>query len=97
MDERVDRFLRDRLRKLGREYERTRRAYAEGKTESELQETIANLPVDESGRAKLVCRRYAERRAVEVDEKGRPACFDPDHTDCVGCAEDIRDGVIETW
>ena len=98
MDERFERFVRARLRKLGQEYERTRRAYAEGKGETESSAAAAfELPVDEAGHGKLVCRRYAEKRAVAVDESGRPACFDPEHTDCVGCVEDIQDGVIETW
>ncbi len=48
-------------------------------------------------RPKLVCRRHAERRAVAVDGEGRPACFDPDHPDCQGCVEDIREGMVETW
>jgi hypothetical protein len=98
MDERFEQFVRDRLRQLGEEYERTRRAYAEGKGESDSPpEAVAELPVDEAGRAKLVCRRYAEKRAVALDDDNKPACFDPDHTDCVGCVEDIRDGIIETW
>lgn len=91
-------FVRDRLRELGKQYERTRQAYTEGKTETDgTSEAVASLPVDEAGRAKLVCRRYAEKRAVSLDEEAKPACFDPDHTDCVGCVEDIRDGLIETW
>lgn len=100
MDERFEQFMRQRLRELGKQYERTRHAYAEGKggTDSDSQsEPGSALPVDESGRAKLVCRRYAEKRAVELDSASTPACFDPDHTDCVGCVEDIRDGLIETW
>jgi len=98
MDERFERFVRDRLRTLGRGYERTRRAYTEGKVDGEGGSgSAAKLPVDEAGRAKLVCRRYAEKRAVALDSEEKPACFDPDHTDCVGCVEDIRDGLIETW
>jgi len=94
MDERVERFLRDRLRNAGRQYARARTAFSEGKAGVD---TADDLPTDEEGRAKLVCRRYAEKRAVELDEKGRPACFDADHTDCVGCVEDIEAGRIETW
>ncbi|MFD1642530.1 DUF7091 family protein [Halohasta litorea] len=97
MDEGFEQFVRDRLRKLGKGYERTRRAYTEGKGEADGSPGEGSLPVDEAGRAKLVCRRYAEKRAVELDSEGKPACFDPDHTDCVGCVEDIQDGVIETW
>jgi len=55
------------------------------------------LPVDDEGRARLVCRRYAEKRAVAVDAQGRPPCFDPGHPDCQGCVEDVRDGRVETW
>jgi len=95
MDERFETFMRDRLRELGREYERTRRAYTAGKNEADPSPADA-LPTDEDGRAKLVCRRYAERRAVDIDD-GVPACFDPDHTDCVGCVEDIEAGRIEIW
>lgn len=100
MDERFEQFMRQRLRELGKQYERTRRAYSEGRADTDSAGQSAagsGLPVDESGRAKLVCRRYAEKRAVELDAAATPACFDPDHTDCVGCVEDIRDGVIETW
>lgn len=96
MDERFEEFVRDRLRDLGKQYERTRRAYSEGKGDTEKPADAA-LPLDESGRAKLVCRRYAEKRAIALDEEGRPACFEAGHTDCVGCVEDIRDGTIETW
>lgn len=53
--------------------------------------------MDEAGNAHIVCRRHAERRAVPIDEEGHPPCFDPDHQDCRGCVEDIRDGLIETW
>ena len=95
MDDRFETFMRDRLRELGREYERTRRAYTAGKNEADPSPADA-LPTDEDGRAKLVCRRYAERRAVDIDD-GVPACFDPDHTDCVGCVEDIEAGRIEIW
>lgn len=98
MDEGFEQFVRDRLREFGKEYERTRRAYAEGKREAdESSDAASALPVDEEGRLRLVCRRYAEKRAVAVDEAARPACFDADHVDCVGCVEDIRAGVVETW
>ena len=94
MDERAERVLRERLRNAGRQYARARTAFSEGKAGVD---TSDDLPTDEEGRAKLVCRRYAEKRAVELDGKGRPACFDADHTDCVGCVEDIEAGRIETW
>lgn len=91
----LERLLRSTARSAGRRFERTRRAYRSGKGEGNA-ESFA-LPTDDAGRAKLVCRRHAEKRAVRVDEEGRPACFDADHPDCRGCAEDVRDGVVETW
>ncbi len=97
MDERFDGFVSERLRELGRQYERARRAYADGKETSQRAAVLDKLPVDDADRAKIVCRRHAEKRAVKLDVDGKPACFDPDHTDCVGCLEDIRDGMIETW
>lgn len=95
MDERLERVLREKLRNIGRQYERTRNAYADGKTASEGESS--ELPTDEQGRVKLVCRRHAEKRAVTLDAAQRPACFESDHTDCEGCVEDIRNGRIETW
>lgn len=95
MDERLERFLRDRLRNAGRQYARARTAFSEGK--SGVDDAADGVPTDDVGRAKLVCRRHAEKRAVELDSDGRPACFDGDHTDCVGCVEDIHAGRIETW
>jgi hypothetical protein len=86
----LERILRSKLRAAGRTYARTRRSFQEGRNEG-------SIPEDERGRAKIVCRRYAERRAVELDAEKRPACFDPDHPDCQGCVEDIRKGRIETW
>lgn len=65
--------------------------------EPEPRPDLSYLPRNEDGDARVVCRRYAEKRAVGVDEAGRPACFDPDHPDCKGCVEDVRDGVVETW
>jgi hypothetical protein len=58
---------------------------------------VSELPADDEGRARIVCRRHAERRAVSLDDAARPECFDPDHQDCRGCVEDVRDGVVETW
>ncbi len=109
MDERLERFVRDRLRRAGRQYERTRQAYASGKndpanpgdepdSDGDNEDSPAvNVPIDESGRAKLVCRRYAEKRAVDLDGENRPICFEADHPDCVGCVEDLHDDRIETW
>lgn len=126
MDDRLPAFLREQLRRAGRHYERTRRAYSEGREEPPADEDApvdrpagesdpadrrdsesdpavdvpidrVDVPTDETGRARLVCRRYAERRAVDLDEEGRPACFRAEHPDCVGCFEDVRAGCIETW
>lgn len=89
---RLERLLRTKLNAAGRRYEETKRAYADAKAAA-----LAELPVDDAGKAKIVCRRHAERRAVRLDEDARPACYDPDHPDCRGCAEDVRAGRIETW
>lgn len=98
MNERLRRFVRDTLRDAGRQYEESKRAYREGRGEDEPSaSTPADLPRDEEGRLRLVCRRYAERRAVAVDDEGRPACYEAGHPDCEGCVEDVRDGVVETW
>lgn len=91
-DARFERFLRTTLRTAGRRYAEAKRAYGEGRAESRF-----DLPRDGQGRARIVCRRYAERRSVHVDEEGHPECFDRDHPDCRGCAEDVREGFVETW
>jgi len=90
MDDRLERFVRTAFRSAGRRYGEARRAYREGRT-------AADLPRDEAGRVRIVCRRAAERRAVAVDDEGRPACFEAGHPDCEGCLEDVREGVVETW
>jgi len=87
-------FFRRLARGAGRQYAEARESYRAGRDERRAPD---DLPTDGEGRARLVCRRHAERRAVAVDEQGRPACFDPDHQDCRGCVEDIREGRIETW
>jgi hypothetical protein len=89
---RFERIVRSKLRSAGRQYAEARHAYESARTVAS-----SELPTDEEGRVKLVCRRYAERRAVELDSGFRPDCFDPDHQDCQGCVEDIRDERIETW
>lgn len=91
-DGRIARFLRSTLRSAGRQYEEAKQAYSDAKTSA-----LADLPQDEDGKALLVCRRHAERRAVRLDSEARPECFEADHPDCQGCVEDIREGVIETW
>ncbi|AOW79324.1 hypothetical protein HTSR_0116 [Halodesulfurarchaeum formicicum] len=54
------------------------------------------LPREEDGRARIVCRKHAERRAVQIDS-GRPTCFEPEDPDCESCLADIEDGTVETW
>ena len=90
--DRIARFISNTLRSAGQQLSDAKRAYSDGKRAA-----MAGLPRDEDGRAKLVCRRHADRRAVSLDEAGRPECFDPDHPDCQGCVEDIEAGTIETW
>jgi len=89
---RLESLVRAKLRAAGRQVEDARRAYRSARTAA-----MADLPTDGDGRAQVVCRRYAERRAVDLDGELRPDCFDAEHRDCQGCVEDIRDGRIETW
>jgi hypothetical protein len=91
--DRFERLVRTTFRRAGRRYAEAKRAYRDGRSVADA----FDLPTDEEGRARLVCRRHAERRAVVVDADGRPACFEADHPDCEGCAEDVREGVVETW
>jgi hypothetical protein len=92
MDDRLKSFLRSKIRSAGRQYADAKRAYSNARKAA-----LADLPQDEAGKARIVCRRHAERRAVELDTEARPACFDPEHPDCEGCVRDVRDGRIETW
>ena len=93
MDEdRIERILRQKLQSAGRQIGEARQAYRRAKRAAQ-----ADLPYDDDGTARIVCRRYAERRNVEIDAEGRPHCFEADHRDCQGCAEDIRADDIETW
>lgn len=89
-DGRLARFLRNRARAAGRTYAEARAAYRRARSG-------ASLPRDAVGRVRIVCRRHAERRAVDLDDAGRPECFERDHPDCEGCAEDVREGRVETW
>jgi hypothetical protein len=73
--------------------EEAKESYEAGKRER----TGPDLPTNDDGEARIVCRRYAEKRAVAVDAKGRPECYDADHPDCEGCVADIEDGRVETW
>ena len=93
MDEdRIQRVLRQKLRSAGRQVGEAKRAYRHAKRAAQ-----ADLPFDDSGEARIVCRRYAERRAVELDTEYKPECFDPQSVDCQGCVEDIHEGDVETW
>lgn len=90
--DRLSRFLRIKLRGAGRQYEEARNAF-----QAAHREALVDLPTDDDGRVRIVCRRHAERRAVRVDEQLRPECFEAGHPDCEGCAEDLRTERIETW
>ncbi|ELZ94980.1 hypothetical protein C440_07887 [Haloferax mucosum ATCC BAA-1512] len=94
MDDRLESIIRSAARNAGKRYEEVKRAYRDGRNSPAA---LDSLPRDDDGRAKIVCRRHVERRAAAIDAAGRPACFDPDHPDCQGCVEDIREGVVETW
>jgi len=85
-------LMRSTLRSAGRQIEDAKQAYTDAKRSA-----LADLPQNDDGKARIVCRRHAERRAVRLDDEARPACFDPDHPDCQGCAEDVQDGSVETW
>lgn len=87
MDRRaMNRFVRTTLREAGRRYEQARHDY-EGARNSVL----------ENEHARIVCRRYAEKRAVELDSDDRPECYEAGHPDCEGCVEDLHNGTVETW
>lgn len=88
--DRIQRFLRSKIRAAGRTVEEAERNFRRGRERGPL-------PTDDHGRVKIVCRRHAERRACALDEENRPACYEADHPACEGCVEDIRDGRIETW
>ena len=101
LTDRLRRVLRQQARRAGREYARTREAYREGRADADAAERVApaefGVPDDGDGNARLVCRRYVERRAVAVDGAGRPECFEAGNVDCEGCAEDVREGRVQTW
>ena len=88
----VRRTLKNVLQSAGRQIGEAQDAFTAAKRSA-----LADLPLDEDGKAKIVCRRHAERRAVGLDRDARPACFDAEHPDCQGCAEDVQDGTVETW
>jgi len=90
--DRLSRFLRVKLRGAGRQYEQARKEFRTARSQA-----VTDLPTDEQGNARIVCRRHAERRAVSVDTQLRPECFEAGHPDCEGCVEDIRAEQVETW
>ena len=98
---RLERFLRSKFQEAGERYEELRHSSGEQFEEArEAYQAARNaraLPTDEADRAKIVCRRFAERRAARLDEAYRPACYEADHPDCEGCVEDVHEGRIETW
>lgn len=85
----VERFLGTAARAAGRQYAEAKRAYSRGKTGAGV-----DGPYDEH--ARIVCRRYAQKRTV-VLEGYEPDCFDAGHPDCEGCVEDVHEGTVETW
>jgi hypothetical protein len=88
MDRRaMGRLLRTKLRSAGRRYGKARHDY----------EDARRSVLTDDGFAKIVCRRYAEKRTVELDAHARPECYETDHPDCEGCVEDLHSGTIETW
>jgi type II secretory pathway pseudopilin PulG len=89
---RIERLLKGRLRSAGRRYAEAKRAYGDAKGAA-----MYGLPTDENGEARIVCRRYAERRTVPVDKAGRPECYEAEHPDCEGCVEDVHENRVETW
>ena len=82
-------WLRTAARKAGRTVGAVGTQFSGGRMEG-------SLPQDDDGKVRIVCRRYAERRAVTVTA-GKPACFEANNPDCESCLEDIADGTVETW
>lgn len=85
----IGRLVRRAARSVRRQLSEARSEYSAGRA-------TARLPTDESGRARIVCRRYAEQRAVHLVDD-RPECYEAGHPACEGCAEDVLDGSVETW
>lgn len=86
----LGKWVKKAARRAGRTVEAASEEFSVGKLQS-------SLPQDEEGRAKIVCRRHTERRAVDIEGNGEPACFEAENADCESCAEDIREGHVETW
>lgn len=83
----MNRLMRAKLRNAGRRYENARRDY----------EDARNSVLTDGDSANIVCRRYAEKRTVELDLNDYPECYETGHPDCEGCVEDLHEGTIETW
>lgn len=83
------RLVRRAARSVGRQLAEARREFQTGRSES-------RLPDDREGRARIVCRRYAEQRTVHLED-AVPECFEAGHPACEGCVEDVREGSVETW
>ena len=89
-DERgLGRVFQSAARAAGRRYAEAKRAYGHGRTRASAEGLY-----DEH--ARIVCRRYAQKRTVVLDGY-EPDCFETGHPDCEGCVEDIREGSVETW
>lgn len=86
--DRLERFLRTKLRNAGKQYEEARHAFRTARAEA---------AGEDEQTARIVCRRHAEKREVVLDGEHRPDCFEAGHPDCEGCVEDIRANRIETW
>jgi hypothetical protein len=82
-------LLRSAARRAGRTVGAAKRQYDGAKIEG-------SVPADENGRARIVCRRAAERRAVALED-GVPTCYEASNPDCESCVADLADGSIETW
>ncbi|WP_049998061.1 DUF7091 family protein [Halococcus sediminicola] len=85
----IARLLHSTARAAGRRYAESKRAYGDGQTRAD-----SEGPYDEH--ARIVCRRYAQKRTVVLDGY-EPDCFEAGHPDCEGCLEDVREGSVETW
>ncbi len=79
MDDRFDRFLRN----VGKKYAEARESADHQLSEAKeayrnAQDTVlADLPRDEYGRAKIVCRRHVDRRAVAHRQGGATEMLRP--------------------
>jgi hypothetical protein len=97
LSDRLRRVLRQQARKAGKQYAESKQAYQEAREAGAVVDPREfDLPSDPDGNARIVCRRYVEERAVAVRANGCPECFESGNSDCEGCAEDIREGRVQT-